>query len=68
MKSDRNAWQNTDIARKADPRMTMNYQSYCYGILPFCILFWNNISSLNETCLFFVYFLFGNQEMFSILL
>jgi hypothetical protein len=40
-----NAWQNTDIARKANPRMAMNCQSYCYGILIFCILFWDHISS-----------------------
>jgi hypothetical protein len=32
-----NAWQNTDIARKADSRMAMNCQSYCYGILHFVL-------------------------------
>jgi hypothetical protein len=31
------AWQNTDIARKADSRMAMNCQSYCYGILHFVL-------------------------------
>jgi len=41
-----NAWQNTDITRKADSRMAMNCQSYCYGILHFVlgshlILEWN---------------------------
>ena len=31
----KSAWQNTDFARKADSRMVMNSQSYCYGILHF---------------------------------
>ena len=29
------AWQNTDIARIADPRRVLNCQSFCYG---FCHL------------------------------
>ena len=62
-----NAWQNTDITRKTDPRMAMNCQSYCYGIFPFCILSWDHISFFNETCLFFVSLSFWSQEMFSIL-
>ena len=32
-----NALLNTDIARKADSRMVMNSQSYCYGILHFVL-------------------------------
>ena len=32
-----NAWPNTNIARKADPRMVLNCQSFCCGFLPFCI-------------------------------
>jgi hypothetical protein len=32
-----NAWQNTDITRKAYSRMAMNCQSYCYGILHFVL-------------------------------
>jgi len=35
-----NAWQSTNIARKADPRMVLNCQSFHYGLLPLCILFW----------------------------
>jgi hypothetical protein len=31
------AWQNRDIARKAESRMAMNCQSYCYGILHFVL-------------------------------
>ena len=31
--------------------------------LSFRILFWGHISSLNETCLFFVFLLFWNHEM-----
>jgi len=31
---------------------------FCYGILAFCILLQNHISSFNETCLFFVSLLF----------
>jgi hypothetical protein len=54
----KNAWQNTDISRKANPMM----------MLMLCILFWDHITSFNETCLFFVYLFFWNQEMFSILL
>jgi len=57
------ARQNTDMARVADPRMVLNCQSFCYGFLSFCILFWDHISSFNETCLFFVLLLFWNQEM-----
>jgi hypothetical protein len=50
-----NAWQNTYIARKADSRMAMNCQSYCYGILHFVlgshlILQWN----MSCFCLFVV--------------
>jgi len=52
-----NAWKNTDIARKADPKKVLNCQSYCYGILLFCILFWDHISFFNETCIFFVFLL-----------
>ena len=52
----KSAWQNTDIARKADSRMVMNCQSYCYGILHF--LSWDHIPSFNETCLAFVFLLF----------
>jgi hypothetical protein len=47
------AWQNTDIARKADSRMAMNCQSYCYGIFPFCILFWDHSHPLTKHVLFF---------------
>jgi hypothetical protein len=43
-----NAWPNTNIARKANPRMVLNCQSFYCGFLPFCILFWGHISSLNE--------------------
>jgi len=55
------AWQNTDIARKANSRMAMNCQSYCYGILHFVlgshlILQWNMS--------FFVSLLLWNHEMF----
>ena len=57
------AWQNTDIARKADSRMVMNSQS-C--VMEFCILFWDHISSFTETCLVFVSLLFWNPRMFSI--
>jgi hypothetical protein len=32
-------------------------------VMGFCILFWDHISSLNETCLSFVFMLFWNQEM-----
>jgi len=32
------------FVRKAGPRMMMNCQLYCYGILSFCILFWDHIS------------------------
>jgi hypothetical protein len=59
----KNAWQSTNIARKADPRMVLNCQSFYYGFLPFYILFWGHISSLNETCLSFIFLLFWNQEM-----
>jgi hypothetical protein len=38
-----------------NPRRVLNCQSFCYGILPFCILFWDHISSFNETCLFFAF-------------
>jgi len=58
-----NAWQRTNIARKADPRMVLNCQSFRCGLLPFCILFWGHISSLNETCFSFVFLLCWNQEM-----
>jgi len=58
-----NAWQSTNIARKADPRMVLNCQSFRCGLLPLCILFWGHISSLNETCLSFGFLLFWNQEM-----
>ena len=58
-----NAWQNTNIARKADPRIMLNCQSFHYGLLPLCIFFWGHISSLNETCLSFGFMLFWNQEM-----
>jgi len=57
------AWQSTNIARKADPRMMLNCQSFHCGLLPLCMLFWGHISSLNETCLSFVFLLFWNQEM-----
>jgi hypothetical protein len=57
------ARRNTDIARIADPRMVLNCQSFRCGLLPLCILFWGHISSLNETCLSFVFLLFWNQEM-----
>ena len=56
-----NVWQNTDIARKDDLRMAMNCQSYCCAMSHF--LFCDHISSLNETCLSFVFLLFWNQEM-----
>ena len=36
-------------------------------VLEFCILFWDHISSFNETCLAFVFLLFWNQQMFNIL-
>jgi hypothetical protein len=67
MTSDRNTFQNTDIAWKTYPKRVLNYQLFCYGILLFCILFWDHISSLNETCLFFVSLLFWSQGMFNIL-
>jgi hypothetical protein len=35
-------------------------------VMEFCILFWDHISSFNETCLVFVSLLFWNQQMFSI--
>ena len=44
-------------------------QEWCWIVhrfiveLSFLILFWGHISSLNETCLFFVFLLFWNQEM-----
>jgi hypothetical protein len=57
------ARRNTDIARKVDSRRVLNCQSFCYGFLPFCILFWDHISSFNETCRFFVLLLCWNQEM-----
>jgi hypothetical protein len=44
-------------------------QEWCWIVhhfiveLSFCILFWGHTSSLNETCLFFVFLLFWNQEM-----
>jgi hypothetical protein len=44
----KNALPSTNIARKAYPRMVLNCQSFCYGFLPFCILFWDHISSLNR--------------------
>ena len=59
----KNAWPSTNIAKKADPRMVLNCQSFCCGFLPFCILFWGHISSLNETCISFVFLLFWNQKM-----
>jgi len=59
----KNVWPSTNIARKADPKMVMNCQSFCCGFLPFCILFWGHISSLNKTYLSFVFLLFWNQEM-----
>jgi len=52
------AWQNTDIAKVADPRRVLNCQSFLLWILPSCILFWGHISSFNETCLVFVSLLF----------
>ena len=36
-------------------------------VMEFCILFWDHISSFNETCLAFISLLFWNQQMFSIL-
>jgi hypothetical protein len=59
-----NVWQSTNIARKADPRMVLNCQSFCCGVLPSCILFWGHISSFNETCLFIVSLLFWKHEIF----
>jgi len=40
------------FARKAGPRMTMKCQLYCYGILPFCILFWDHISFFKRNMFF----------------
>jgi hypothetical protein len=53
-----NIWQNTDIAKKAYPRMALNCQSFCYRVLPFWILLWDHTLSFKETCLFFVSLLF----------
>jgi len=36
-------------------------------VMEFCILFWDQISSFNETCLVFISLLFWNQQMFNIL-
>jgi hypothetical protein len=47
-------------------------QEWCWIVnhfvveLSFCILFWDHISSFNETCLFSVTLLFWSQEMFNI--
>jgi len=41
-------------------------KSFLLRILSFCILFWDHISSFNETCLFFVSLLFWKHEMFSL--
>jgi hypothetical protein len=47
-----NAWQNTDIARKADSGMAMNGDELSIILLwNFAFLFWDHISSFNETCL-----------------
>jgi len=56
-----NAWQNTDIARKADSRMAMNCQSYCYGILHFVS---GSHLILQRNMSFFVSLLLWNHEMF----
>jgi len=44
------------FARKAGPRMTMKCQLYCYGILPFCILFWDHISFFKRNMFFLCFF------------
>jgi hypothetical protein len=48
MISDQNTFQNIDIARKADPIRVLNCQSFCYGILLFCILFGITSHSLTK--------------------
>jgi len=54
-----NAWQKTDITKLIQEwRWIVNHI-----VMEFCILFWDHISSLNETCLFFGFLLFWNQEM-----
>ena len=55
------AWQNRDIARKADSRMAMNCQSYCYGILHFVS---GSHLILQRNMSFFVSLLLWNHEMF----
>jgi hypothetical protein len=59
-----NAWQNTYMPEKLiqEWRWTVDHI-----VMEFCILFWDNISSFNETCLVFVSLLFWNQQMFNIL-
>ena len=54
------AWQNTDIARKADSGMAMNCQSYCYGILHFCFGITSHPSTKH---VLFVSLLFWNQQI-----
>jgi hypothetical protein len=58
-----NAWQNTDIARKANLRMAMNCQLYWnFAILHFVL--GSHLIFLTKHVFLFVFLLFRNNEMF----
>jgi len=63
MTSDRNCLAKQRYCQRGWSKKGLNCQSFLLWILPSCILFWGHISSLNETCLSFVFLLFWNQEM-----